>query len=215
MCHCRPETVFSSFQAKWTTRCTFLVLPIGKISFHHCPLGLSHNRAGGLLLSSLLLLLFSHSVMSHSLWPHGLQHARLPYLSPSPRACSHSCPLSQWCHSAISSSVISSSLRGIKILCNTTDNRPEGFFFVVFFFSLIQLITVIFPWDHKWRLRERCQYSSSSWVLGQFPCVFSMGPASSHICHYNLVVECYYACPVLWFVGQTHPVHDEHFTVAW
>ena len=44
--------------------------------------------------------------MSDSLWPHGLQHARLPCLSPSPRACSNSCPLSQWCHPTISSSVI-------------------------------------------------------------------------------------------------------------
>ena len=43
--------------------------------------------------------------MSNSLWPHGLQHARLPCLSPSPRACSNSCPLSQWCHPTISSSV--------------------------------------------------------------------------------------------------------------
>ena len=40
------------------------------------------------------------------LWPHGLQHARLPCPSPSPRACSNSCPLSQWCHPTISSSVI-------------------------------------------------------------------------------------------------------------
>ena len=49
---------------------------------------------------------FSLSVMSNSLWPHGLQHARLPCLSPTPRACSNSCPSSQWCHPAISSSVI-------------------------------------------------------------------------------------------------------------
>ena len=52
------------------------------------------------------LLLFTHSVMSNSLWPHGLQHARPPCPSPSPGACSNSCPLSQWCHPAISSSVI-------------------------------------------------------------------------------------------------------------
>ena len=38
------------------------------------------------------------SVMSDSLQPHGLQHARLPCLSPSPRVFSNSCPLSQWCH---------------------------------------------------------------------------------------------------------------------
>ena len=37
---------------------------------------------------------------------HGLQHARLPYPSPSPRACSNSCPLNGWCHPTISSSVI-------------------------------------------------------------------------------------------------------------
>ena len=47
--------------------------------------------------------------MSDSLWPHGLQHARLPCPSPTPRVCSNPCPLSQWCHPTISSSVIPSS----------------------------------------------------------------------------------------------------------
>ena len=41
---------------------------------------------------------FSCWVMSDSLWPHGLQYTRLPYQSPSTRACSNSCPLSRWCH---------------------------------------------------------------------------------------------------------------------
>ena len=49
---------------------------------------------------------FSHSVGSDSLRPHGLQHARPPCLSPTPRAYSNSCPLSRWCHPTISSSVI-------------------------------------------------------------------------------------------------------------
>ena len=48
---------------------------------------------------------FSHSVMSDSLRPHGLQHARPPCPSPTPRVYSNSCPLSRWCHPAISSSV--------------------------------------------------------------------------------------------------------------
>ena len=52
------------------------------------------------------LLLFSLSVVSKSLRPHGLQHARLPCPSPSPGVCSNLCPLSQWCHLTISSSVI-------------------------------------------------------------------------------------------------------------
>ena len=41
---------------------------------------------------------FSCSVMSDSLWPNGLHHARFPCPSPSPRVCSSSCPLSWWCH---------------------------------------------------------------------------------------------------------------------
>ena len=51
-----------------------------------------------------LLPLFSHSVVSNSLWPHGLQHTMPPCPSPTPRACSNSCPLSRWCHPTISSS---------------------------------------------------------------------------------------------------------------
>ena len=49
---------------------------------------------------------FSRSVVSDSLQPHGLQHARPPCPSPTPGACSNSCPLSWWCHPTISSSVI-------------------------------------------------------------------------------------------------------------
>ena len=49
---------------------------------------------------------FSLSVVSYSLWPHGPQHARLPCPSPTPRACSSSCPWSWWSHLTISSSVI-------------------------------------------------------------------------------------------------------------
>ena len=45
---------------------------------------------------------FSVTKVSGSLWPHGLQHARLPCSPPSPRVCSDSCPLSQWCHATLS-----------------------------------------------------------------------------------------------------------------
>ena len=51
---------------------------------------------------------FSCSVASDSLWPHGLQRTRLPCPSPSLRVGPNSCPLSQWCHPTISSSVIPS-----------------------------------------------------------------------------------------------------------
>ena len=53
-----------------------------------------------------LLSSISHSVMSDSLWPHGLQHARLLCTSSTPGAYPNSCPSSQWCHPTTSSSVI-------------------------------------------------------------------------------------------------------------
>ena len=56
-----------------------------------------------LMLHSFFLIQFGHSVASDSLWPHGLQHTRLPCLSPTPGACSNSCPSSWWCHPTISS----------------------------------------------------------------------------------------------------------------
>ena len=49
---------------------------------------------------------FSHSVVSDSLRPHGLQHARPPCPSPTHGGYSNSCPLSWWCHQTISSSVV-------------------------------------------------------------------------------------------------------------
>jgi len=59
----------------------------------------------------------SHSVLSDSLGPHGLQYARLPCPSPTPEAYSNSCPLSWWCHPTISSSVVpfSSHLRSFPV----------------------------------------------------------------------------------------------------
>ena len=54
---------------------------------------------------NILVSQFSRSVVSDSLWPQGLQHARLPP-STTPGVSSNSCPLSQWCHPTISSSVV-------------------------------------------------------------------------------------------------------------
>ena len=70
----------------------------------------------------------NHSVVSNSLWAHGLQHTRLPCPSPTPRARSHSCPSSQWCHPTISASVVlfSSHLQSFPAL---------GFFSISQFFT--------------------------------------------------------------------------------
>ena len=58
------------------------------------------------LVDFILSVQFSRSVVSDCLLPHGLQHARPPCPSPTPRVYSDSCPLSRWCHPTISSSVI-------------------------------------------------------------------------------------------------------------
>ena len=60
---------------------------------------------------------FSRSVVSNSLWPHGLHHSRLPCPSPTPGVYSNPSPLSQWCHPTISPSVVpfSSCLQSFSI----------------------------------------------------------------------------------------------------
>ena len=58
-----------------------------------------------------IIIQFSGSVVSDSLWPHGLHHPRVPCPSPSPRACSNACPSNLWSHPTISSSVIPFSSR--------------------------------------------------------------------------------------------------------
>ena len=75
---------------------------------------------------------FSHSVMSDSLQSYGLQLARLLCPSPTPGACSHSCPLSQRCHLTISSSVIPSSSCLQSFLAS-------GFFPVSQFFTSVKV----------------------------------------------------------------------------
>ena len=80
-----------------------------------------------LLPYQILLLLFSHLVVSYSLQPYGLQHSRFLCPSLSPRACSNSCPLSGWYHPTISSSVIpfSSYLQSFP----TSGSFPMSFLF--------------------------------------------------------------------------------------
>ena len=68
-----------------------------------CPISLNGNIFQSYQFS---LVQFSHSVMSDSLRPHESQHARPPCPSPTPRVYSNSCPLSQWHHPSISSSVV-------------------------------------------------------------------------------------------------------------
>ena len=65
-----------------------------------------HVAANGNILFSFTTVQFRCSVLSDSLWPHGLQHTRPPCPSPALGDCSNSCPSSQWCHPTVWSSVI-------------------------------------------------------------------------------------------------------------
>ena len=80
------------------------------------------------MLSQFSSVQFSCSVVSDSLLPHWLQHARSPCPSSTPGACSNSCPSSRWCHPTISSSVIpfSSCLQS----CPASGSFPMSQFFL-------------------------------------------------------------------------------------
>ena len=80
----------------------------------------------------------SRSVVSDSLWPHGLQHARLPCPSPTPGAYSNSCPSSRWCHPTISSSVINFSSPSHIHSCQASGSFP----LIQFFTSGVQSIGI-------------------------------------------------------------------------
>ena len=77
-------------------------VPVPKVPRVHLPFHISVGTTDPMM----GLVQPSRSVMSDSVQPHELQHARPPCPSPTPGACSNSCPSSQWCHPSISSSVV-------------------------------------------------------------------------------------------------------------
>ena len=109
-----------------------------------------------LLNTSALLLLFSHSVLSDSLQPHGLQHTRPLCPSLSPGVCSNSCPLSQWCHPLHCTCVILILEIGSSL----------GFQDIVWFSSYISGQSVTGSWMsgsltiHSWRVVEFATWRS-------------------------------------------------------
>ena len=79
--------------------------------------------------------MFCCQVMYNNLWPHGLQQARLPCLSPSPRVCRSSCPLNWWCHPTISSSVALFSFKRKGSSYLQGDPYKYSSFWRIFFFG--------------------------------------------------------------------------------
>ena len=100
---CRADNRALSSLCSSHVQCTACTAVYSSSPAHLCrlnPLYYPENRCYSLSVQ------FSCSVMSDSLRPHRLQHARLPCSSPTPGAYSNSCPLSWWCHPTISSSVV-------------------------------------------------------------------------------------------------------------
>ena len=100
--------------------------------FYHSPV-LFLCKVYRILKGTLLFLTvqFSCSVVSHTLWFHGLQHSRPPCQSPTPGVHSTSCPLSQWCHPTISSSIycffqFSSVTQSCLTLCDHINHSTPG-----------------------------------------------------------------------------------------
>ena len=89
------------FESEVTQLCPTLCNPLDCSLLGSSVIGILHAR---ILEWVVVVLLFSRSVASDSLRPHGLQHTRLPCPSLSPGICSNSCPLSWWCYLTISSS---------------------------------------------------------------------------------------------------------------
>ena len=96
---CFPHLKFvaGTWTQPWSTEDSVLNSSVKQISLIHAPILVSPQQC------LLLLLLFSHPVMSDSLQPHGLMHIRPPCPSPSTRICTSSCSVHCWCLSAISS----------------------------------------------------------------------------------------------------------------
>ena len=148
----------------------------------------------------MLLLLFSRSVVPNSLWPHGLQHARLPCPSPSSRVCSNSCPSSQWCQPTISSSVAPFS-------CPQSCLASESF--------SSELVLCI-KWPKYWSFctNPSSEYSGmDSFMIDWFDLLAVQGTLKSLLQHYSLKASVL-QFSALFVVQLSHPHMTTGKTIA-
>ena len=104
---------------------------------------------------------FSHSVVFNFLLPHGLEHTRLSCSSPTPRACSNSCPSSQWCHPTISS--CPQSIPGSGVLWHTEVHVS----------------------DIKGRNWMPCNLSTWAWAPLNIVSILGHKPGRIHVCTFS------------------------------
>ena len=115
------------------------------------------------------LLFLSCSVTSNSLWPRGLQHARLPLPSLSPGVCSNSSPLSRWCHPTISSSFVPflSCLQSFsaRVFSNESALHIRWPEYWSFSFSISRPIDYLKVWAGSVLLWGRGRWKQQSWEV--------------------------------------------------
>ena len=119
---------------------------------------------------------FSHSVVSESLRPHGLQHARPPCPSPTPRVHSDSCPLSQWCHPTI-----------LRILCRPL-LLPPSVFPRIKVFTNESVLHIRWPkyWSFSFSISPFNEYSGSiSFRINWFDLLAVQGTLKSLLQHHS------------------------------
>ena len=138
--------------------------------------------------------------LSYSLWPHGLQHSRLPCPSPTPGVCSNSCPLSQWCHLTISSSVVPFS------------SCPQSFS-ASGSFPMCQLFTSKY-WSFSFSISPSSEYSGLiSFGIDWLDLLANQGTLKSLLQHYSSKASIL-GHSALFIVQLSHPYMTTGKTIA-
>ena len=144
------------------------------------------------------VLLFSRSVVSESLQPHGLQHTRLPCPSPSPRVCSNSCPLSWSCHPTISFSVtpFSSCLQSFPALGS---------------FPMKSVLRIRWPKYWSFSISPSNEYSGLiSFRIDWFDLLAVQGTLKNLLQHHSLKASILWRSAIFPVVGLVYPLCESH-----
>ena len=149
-----------------------------------------------------VLLLFFCQVLTNSLWPHEIQHTRLLCLSPSPGACSYSCPLSRWCHQP--SHPLSSLL------------LPPSIFPSIRVFS--NELALCIRWPKYWRFRFNISLSNEhpgliSFRMDWLDLLAVQVPLKSLLQHHSSKASILW-CSVFFTIQLSHPYMPTGKTIA-
>ena len=147
---------------------------------------------------------FSCSVVSNSLWLHGLQHAKLPCPSPTPRAYSNSCPWIRWCYPTISSSVVpfSSHLQSFPASSRVFSNES--------------VIPIRWPkyWSFSFSISPFNEYSGLiSYRTDRFDLLAVQGTLESLLQHHYSKASILW-CSAFFIVQLSHPYMTSGKTIA-